>query len=101
MEALWLKSQRISLQEICRLDYISEPTLCSYLKAYKQGGIEKLKEINFYQPQSELVKHTPTIEAYFHSIPPTCAKEAMAKIFDLTKIKRSETQTRWFENLLG
>ena len=30
MEALWLKSQGLAHQEICRLASISKPTLCSY-----------------------------------------------------------------------
>jgi len=94
MEALWLKSQAITHKEICRLTGISKPTLCSSLKDYSEGGIEKLKEINFYQPQSDLVKHTQTIEGYFPDNPPASIKEAMAKIEELTGIKRSETQIR-------
>jgi len=101
MEALWLKSQAIQHQEICRLTGISKPTLCSYLKDYKDGGIEKLKEINFFQPQSDLVEHTQTIEAYFQDNPPSCIKEAMASIEELTKIKRSETQIRHYLESIG
>jgi transcriptional regulator with XRE-family HTH domain len=89
MEALWLKSQGIKHQEIGRLTGISKPTLCSYLKDYQQGGIEKLKEINFYQPQSNLSNYTQTIETYFNDNPPASVKEAMAKIEELTGIKRS------------
>lgn len=46
MEALYLKSQGITHQEICRLGRISEPTLVAYLKQYQAGGIEQLKKIN-------------------------------------------------------
>ena len=44
MEALYLKSQGIAHQEICRLERISEPTLVAYLKQYQDGGIEQLKK---------------------------------------------------------
>ena len=44
MEALYLKSQGITHQEICRLGRISEPTLVAYLKQYQAGGIEQLKK---------------------------------------------------------
>jgi len=101
MEALWLKSQELEHQEICRLASICKGTLCSYLKEYKQGGLEKLKEINFYQPESELVQHTSTIEAYFRQHPPASIKEAMAKIETLTDIKRSQTQVEKYLKSMG
>lgn len=44
MEVLYLKSQGLEHQEICRLCRISEPTLVSYLKQYQEGGIERLKK---------------------------------------------------------
>lgn len=101
MEAVWLKSQGLSHQEICRVTCISKPTLCSYLKDYQEGGIEKLKAVNFYQPKSELVAHTSTIETYFREHPPASIKEAAAKIEELTGIKRSDTQVRHFLTSIG
>jgi transposase len=80
MEALWLKSQKMSHKDICRLTGISPNTLRGYLRAYLKGGIEALKELKFYKPQSELCQHTKTIEAYFREHPPASVKEAMAKI---------------------
>ena len=44
MEAVYLKSQGIEHQEICRLVRISKPTLVAYLKQYQDGGIEQLKK---------------------------------------------------------
>lgn len=43
MEALWLKSQGLRHQEICRLTGIGSTTLTGYLRAYQQGGLEALK----------------------------------------------------------
>ena len=54
MEVLWLKSQKLSHKEICRVTGISPNTLRCYLRAYQRGGIGALKELNFYQPQSEM-----------------------------------------------
>ncbi len=101
MEALWLKSQELPHKEICRLTCISKPTLCEYLKDYQDGGIEHLKAINFYQPQSDLAAHYDTLEAYFREHPMTSVKEAMSKIEELTGIKRSETQIRHFITSMG
>ncbi len=96
MEALWLKSQGLPHKEITKLTGISPNTLRSYLRDYQSGGIEKLKEVNFYRPQSELVNHTQTLEAYFRSAPPASINEAIAQIESLTGIKRSPTQVRSF-----
>ena len=101
MEALWLKSQELPHKEICRLTGISKGTLCTYLHAYQQGGIEKLKELNFYRPVSELATHSSTLEEHFRQHPPASLKQAMATIEQLTGIKRSEVQIRHFLKALG
>lgn len=101
MEALWLKSQGVSHKEICRLTGICKATLCTYLRDYQQGGIEQLKKLNFYKTQSELAPHIAAIEGYFLAHPPATIKEAMAKIEELTGIKRSETQVAHFLKSLG
>jgi transposase len=41
IEALWLKSQGLSHEEICRLTGISPNTLRSYLLAYQRGGLRR------------------------------------------------------------
>jgi transposase len=101
MEAIWLKSQELPHNEICRLTCISKPTLCSYLKDYKDGGIAKLKEINFYRPQSVLQDYKSTLETFFRDNPPSSIKEAMAVIEEITGIKRSEPQVRQFLMSMG
>ena len=101
METLWLKSQELQHQEICRLADISKPTLCSYLKDYQAGGLEQLQVINFYRPESELMEYKERIETYFRAHPPATIKQAMAKIEELTGLKRSETQVEKFLKTIG
>lgn len=101
MEALWLKSQGLAHQEICRLTGISMKTLPRYLLAYQQGGIEALKEIRFYCPKSELENQTATLETSFAKHPPTSLKEARDAIEKLTGIKRSLPQVRKFLKSIG
>ncbi len=101
MEAVYLKSQGLSHKEIARLTRISGNTLRRYLREYLEGGIEQLKELKFYTPQSELEAHREDLEAYFRAHPPATINEAMAKIEELTGIKRSPTQVRWFLQSLG
>jgi hypothetical protein len=68
-----------SMAEMSESDYLSmsdraretaktfdiENTVRKYIKDYEEGGIEKLKEINFYRPESKLLKHKETLEKYF------------------------------------
>ena len=88
MEAVFLKSQKLSNQMICTIADISENTLRNYLKDYKEGGIEKLKEIKFNQPKSELEKHKETLEACFRKTPPATINEAVDRIDLLRESKR-------------
>ncbi len=101
MEALWLKSQKLPHYQISKLVGISPNTLRSYLKDYQEGGIEKLKEINFYRPQSELENHRETLKTYLIKQPPATINEAIATIELLTGIKRSPTQVRKFLKSMG
>lgn len=101
MEALWLKSQKISHKEICKLTGISGNTLRDYIHDYIEGGIEKLKEINFYRPQSILVEYQGKIEDYFRENPPQSINEAIVIIEEITGIRRSPTQTRKFLKSAG
>ncbi len=61
MEALYLKSQQLAHQEICRLCRISGPTLVAYLKQYQEGGIEQLKKTGI---QARLAHWTNTLRRW-------------------------------------
>jgi hypothetical protein len=93
MDVLWLKSQGLAHQDIARLAGVSPKTLRSYFRDCHEGGIAGLKVLRFLQPQSELVAHQQTIEAYLRDHPPVSINEAIAAIRDLT---RSPTQVQLF-----
>ena len=101
MEALLLKSQGVPLNDITRIIKVSPNTFRSYLKDYLDGGIERLKEINFNKPQSDLLEYRETIEAHLRKHPPKSAKEAAKIIEDLTGIKRSTNRVRIFLKSIG
>lgn len=96
MEVLWLKSQNLPLGLICKLANISPNTLRKYCKQYQSGGMEKLKEINFNRPKSELESHKTTIRQYLELNPPANVNQAAQQIENLTGIKRSPSQIRIF-----
>jgi transposase len=101
MEALYLKSKGYPHWEICELVQVSEPTLLKYFRDYENGGVEQLKVLTFYRPQSELKPHQDTLEAYFRANPPKTLAQATAKIAELTGIHRSREQVRHFLNSMG
>jgi transposase len=96
MEVLWLKAHGLPHAKIAELADITENTVRNYFELYQAGGTEKLKEVNFYRPKSQLGEHITSLEAYFRENPPASIKEAQSEIETITGIKRSETQVREF-----
>ena len=101
LEALYLRSQGVAKCEILRLCGISKASFHRYLVAYATGGIEELKRIAHYRPQSALHPHRSTLEAAFQQHPPATVAEAAARIEALTGIARKPTQVRQFLRALG
>ena len=101
MEALYLKSREMSHKEICRICRISKTTLAAYLKQYRDGGLDGLKQFSYKGQPSALNEHAPTLEAYFKKHLPRTTAEAQAVIEELTGIRRSPTQVRAFLKRIG
>ena len=101
MEALLLKSQGLAHKDIAFITGVCPNTLRTYLRDYQMGGIDKLKKINFYQPESELKQYTSSLEEYFQTNPVASINEASSKIEELTDIKRSPTRVCKFLKSLG
>src|SRR3989304_9324665 len=69
MEALLLKAHNLAHEQIEEIVGVSGNTIREYYELYQQGGIEKLKELHYYKPEGELVKHIVSLEAYFRENP--------------------------------
>lgn len=101
MEALWLKSQGQNNQTIARLTAVTNNSVTCYIKEYKAGGIERLKQLQYHRSHGELDKHIQGIEQDFKQRPPATIKEAMGRIEQLTGLKRSEVQIGKFLKRIG
>jgi transposase len=101
MEALYLKSQGLTPEDISRLCFISKTTFYRYLHEYREGGIEKLQEVAFHRRQSRLADYRTSIEADLRQRPPASVAEAAARIAQLTGLARGPTQVRQFLQSLG
>lgn len=96
MEALWLKGHSLPHAQIAELVGVTENTIRDYFELYEEGGIEKLKELNYYVPESKLNAHVTSLEVHFRDNPPASIKEAQSEIETITGVKRSETQVAEF-----
>ena len=90
MEALYLKSQGYLHREIAALLRVSGPTVTHYFRDYQTRGIDQLKELTFYRPQSDLKQHQASLEAYFREHPPQSLVQQQFQIQnDFTPFQRS------------
>jgi transposase len=102
MEVLYLKSQGLPHQEIRRLSRVrSKTTLVTYLREYKSGGIEALKQLDYKGQPSQLNEHILSLKAHFTAHPPRTSAAAQAEIERITGIKRSPTQIKAFLKRIG
>ena len=101
MEAVLLKSTGMRHKDICGITGVCGNTLRDYLRDYADGGIERLKEMNFHRPESELEQHREVIKEYFREHPPADMKEAVSVVEQLTGIRRSENRVREYLEKIG
>ena len=96
MDAIRLKAYGLWHKQIAEIIGISENTLRDYFELYEQGGLEKLKEIHYNQPESELKEYIVSLETHFREHPPATIKQAQHEVEIITGVHRSETQIREF-----
>lgn len=92
MEVLHLKSLGLPHHLISTISGVTPNTMLTYFKEYVSGGLDKIRELKFYRPKSDLQEYEETIKKYFDLHPPSTLKEAATVIESLTGIKRSLTQ---------
>lgn len=64
MEVLWLKSQRLPHKQIAKLAGVCDNALTKYLRLYRHGGLDEVRNVNFYRPKSKLEQYSELIEPY-------------------------------------
>lgn len=102
LEALYLKSMGLGTAEVCRLCRITRSTLAEYLKVYRDGGIQRLKEWKCDGGlECALDPYAEKIEAEFRQKPPHSIGEAVARIQSLTGVVRAETSVKAFLKKIG
>ena len=101
MEALWQKHLHLPHHQICQILGITGNTLRTYFREYQEGGLEKILEIRFYRPESELADYKTCLKTYFTKHPPASAAEAAAFIERHVGIQLSPNRVLVFLKSLG
>jgi transposase len=90
MEILWLKKHELPTPQIAQLAGVCPNTVRNCFHEYIEGGLEQVKTLDNYRPESELAAHQTTLEKHFKEHPPATIKKAAHEIAELTG-KRSAT----------
>lgn len=98
---LLLKAQDTPHHKIAKVADVCENTVRNCLKAYQTGGIQALKVLNFYQPQSQLKCFEEQVREYFKKTPPGSISQACEEIKNMTGLSLQPTQMRNFVKKLG
>ncbi|BBO92093.1 hypothetical protein DSCOOX_52730 [Desulfosarcina ovata subsp. ovata] len=101
MEVLWLKSQGLPRKQIAKISGACDNAVTKYLRLYRQGGLDEVRKVNFYRPESDLGTYSDSIEQHFRDNPVANIAQAAAEIERLTGIRRSKTQVGVFLKKLG
>ena len=96
MEVLWLKSLGLTHADIAELADVSPRSVQRYLDEFEEGGLDRVRRLNWQGKACALDGHQQSIEDYFIEHPPRSAREAQEAIERLTGIRRGLSQVRAF-----
>lgn len=96
MHALALHYEGESATRIAEILHRNRKTIQTWLKLYRDGGLQAVYQYKKYQHECELNAYSELIENELAKHPPQSINEAGAIIEKLTGIKRSPTQIRAF-----
>lgn len=101
MDAIYWTSQGKSRDEVSSLSGVHRNTVKNYIKIFNAGGMSALKTFNYKGFDSVLMRRRVTLEDYFRQHPPRTAKEAAAKVEELTGSSLSVDEVRRFMRKIG
>lgn len=101
MDAIYWTSLGYSRQEVALQAGVHRNSVKNYVKLCHKGGLEALKTFGYKGFESLLSGHRTTLEDYFRKNPPRTAKEAAAKVEELTGQDLSVDEVRRFMHQMG
>ena len=84
MLVLWLLHTGLTRQHAAKAVGVSRATVQRYVAAFRQGGLDGLRQWNLSRPVSEMAAYRELIRDSFEKQPATTIAEACERIFQLT-----------------
>jgi transposase len=101
MLVLWLLHCNLTRTKAAEVAGLGRATVQRYVAAYRQGGLDGLRQWGVIGPVSDLAAHTDAIRESLTKTPVRTVAEACDRIATLTGIRRQPTQVRQFLAGLG
>jgi transposase len=98
---LLLRHEHSSNDRITKITGLCENTITHYVQLYKDGGIERLTELHFRTPVSQLQPFDERIKTHFEKNPVATIAQACKEVEELTGIAIKNTQMRFYLKNLG
>jgi len=101
MLVLWLLHKGTTRQKAAEIVGIGRATVQRYVAAFRDGGLDGLRQWNVHRPVSEMAAFRDLIRESFEKQPVRTVAEACDRIFQLTGLRRGPSQVRQFLKDLG
>jgi transposase len=101
MLVLWLLHCGLTRQKAAEVAGVGRATVQRYLAAFRDGGLDGLRQWDVKGPVSELAADRDLIRASFEKSPVGTIAEACERLYQLTGLRRGPTQVRKFLRDLG
>jgi len=101
MLVLWLLHNGLTRQRAAQVVGVGRATVQRYVAAFRDGGLDGLRQWNVNRPVSEMAAYRELIRESFEKQPVCTVAEAGERIFQLTGLRRGPSQVRKFLKDLG
>jgi transposase len=101
MLVLWLLHTGLTREQAAKGAGVSRATVQRYVAAFRQGGLDGLRQWNLHRPISEMAAYRDLIRESFEKQPAVSIAEACERIYQLTGLRRGPSQVRKFLKDLG
>ena len=101
MLVLWLLHNELTRQQAAQVAGVGRATVQRYVAAFREGGLDGLRQWNVNRPISEMAAYRELIRESFAKEPVRTVAEASERIFQLTGLRRGPSQVRKFLKDLG
>ena len=101
MWVLWLLHCDVTRQKAAEIVGGGRTTVQRYVAAFREGGLDGLRQWDLHRPQSEMAAYRELIRESFEKQPVRSIAEACDRIFQLTGLRRGPSQVRKFLKDMG